>query len=255
MSETQYRPDAWWPSKLNDYRQCLRYGKLKHVDRLPMESGGLDAEFGTAVHLAINDVLLGGNGQDIFDMYFSPLQGRADLKRFKYGWEALNEMAPVFLRKFKRGHASKFKPFLMEERIFGKIGDEAAEGTPDFLGDYDGVPSGVDFKTSSSKYEKGAIESHSQIEFYAHLAQQQLDFFPTQKVLYVFVKGTDPSIQVLKTELTKAKLYDTVLNIKAEIALYKNGAGFPKNLSACVRGPIVCPGFKYCFPDGVTKGE
>jgi hypothetical protein len=244
---------AWWPSKLEAFRKCFYYGKLKHIDQVLSEEAGLDTEFGQAMHLGINDILLGGNGQDIFDMYFASAKGKP-LKRYKYGWEALNEMAPVFFRKFVKLHAKKFRPFLMEDRLFGTLDDELLEGTPDFLGHYEEIPSIVDFKTSAQKYLKEALEAHHQPPFYAYLSQQQYDFTPEQKVLYVFVKDrNDPSIQVLKDTLTSTKVSSTMVNVKAEIRLYKDRSEYPKNYSACVKGPIVCSAFHLCH--GVKNGE
>lgn len=253
VDQEYYRDDSWWWSKLEDYRKCLHFGKLRHIEKTVGTSLSLDTEFGSAMHLAINDVLSGGEGQRIFDIAFG-LCKNSDLQRFKYGWEALNDMAPVFLRKFKKLHAKKFKPVSMEDRMSAEFEGEILEGTPDFLGYYDDVASGVDFKTSGSKYLPQAIQSHGQIPFYAYLSSKRLDFLPKQRILYVLVKDFhDPSIQVLKSPLTSTELYSTMLNTKAEIQHFKNRTEYPKNPSACVRGPIVCPAFDICWPKGEEK--
>ena len=250
-----YRPGSWWPSRLNDYRHCLQFGKLKHEDKVIPQSENIDTAFGTGVHLGLNEILIGGDGEELFKLFWDTCKHLP--REFKFGWEALGEMGPVFLARFKRLHAKHFRPVHMEERLFGSLGPYAVEGTPDYLGYFKDEPAVVDFKTSSRPYAKEIIHSHDQTVFYAHLAKQQINFHPKRKVLYVFVKdATAPRIQVLEKCLTETEICETLENVKAEIADYSTRKTHPKNYTSCVSGPLVCPGFKICFPDGVTnEGE
>lgn len=247
MSEQEaYSPKAFWFSKINDYRTCPAYYKAKHVDGISFEEKSLDSEFGTALHLGLNDILNGGTGTEIFDMYWNSVD--PGLRKFKFDHKCLAYNGGVFLERFKRLHAKHFKPFKMEERIFTQFGEHEVEGTPDYLGDYKDIPSVVDFKTSSSKYEAGKILCEEQLSSYSAMALQKLGYEAKQRVYMVFVKDfKEPSIQVLKSELTSAVRSSTIGNVVATIDEIKSRKEFTKNTLSCVRGSLVCPNFQRCW--------
>lgn len=242
-----YNSKAYWFSKINDSRTCLAYYKAKHIDGVVQESKSLDSEFGTALHLGINEILQGGDGEEIFKLYWDSVEGQ-DLKRFKFDWRCLKFNGEVFLSRFKRLHAKHFVPHKMEERIFTKYGPHLVEGTPDYLGDYKGIPSIVDFKTASSKYDASKIECEEQLSLYADMAVKELGYEPKQRVYMVFVKDfKEPSIQILKSELTSVVRSSTIDNVVSTIEDLNGRKEFPKNPLSCVRGTRVCPNFERCW--------
>jgi len=235
--------DYFWYSKLNTYRTCPTLFKAQYVDKtLPMEMG-LDTEFGTAVHLGINDMLEGGDGITVFRVYWEGVN--PDLKKFKFDKKCLGFNGEVFLERFERLHLKHFKPHMMEERLYDRV--NKLEGTPDFLGDYKGIKSVVDFKTSSSRYDKRKIVAEEQLSFYGHLASLT-GYVPTQKVYVVFIKDFKmPSIQILKQELTQDAMNDTIQNVGNEVVNIQSLNNYTKNPQSCVRGPIICPNFQNCW--------
>lgn len=246
MSDPGRRDNAWWFSKLQDYRTCAAYYKAKHIDKTVPSEGSLDTEFGTAIHLGVNDILQGGDGEEMFMTFWESVD--PDMKRFSYSKEELTKMAPVMLARFKRLHAPNLRPVMMEERMFGELQGELIEGTPDFLGYYRDVASIVDFKTSGSRYDKRKIVCEEQLSFYAYLSSLKLDFVPLQRVYVVFIKSrSEPSIQVLKAELTKVDINSTMMNVSSTIKRVQSETDFPRNPASCVRGPIICPAFESCW--------
>lgn len=232
-----------WYSKLNTYRTCPRLFHMQYVEKsLPMDNS-LDTEFGTAMHLGINDMLEGGDGITVFRVYWEGVD--ENLKKFRFDKKCLAYNGEVLLERFERLHLKNFKPHQMEERLY----DEAnkLEGTPDFLGAYRGIPSVVDFKTSSSRYDKRKIIAEEQLSFYAHLAA--LTGYPVQQKVYVvFIKDfKNPSIQILKQDLTPEAIHETISNIKDEQTKINESPKMTKNPLSCVRGPIVCPAFERCW--------
>lgn len=243
-----YQDSAFWFSKLSDAQTCLRKYKLKHIDKVPSgEAKNADLEFGTAMHLAINDVLLGNDGLEIFNIYWDSIGGEEGVQYGRHDHATLKEIAETLLVRFKRLHFKHFEPYQMEERLYAKIGAHAIEGTPDYLGLYKGKRSVVDFKTAGYRYDKRKIACDAQMPGYAALAKEALGYDVEQLVYIVFVKDrTAPSIQVIEKELTSIKSSDMILNMIEtcdDLATRKN---FPMNTSACIRGPIVCPYFDKC---------
>jgi len=244
--KTPYNPEAFWFSKLNDYRTCPKLYEAKHIHGIVPEEKGLDSEFGSALHYGIAECLSGRDGVEGFQMYWSTVDKR--LRKFKFGPDALEKMGPIFIERFARLHAKHFKPFRIEERIYTKFDQHLVEGTPDFLGEYKGVPSIVDFKTSSAKYAKEKIECEEQLSAYGEMSARELGYTPEQRVYVVFVKDfNDPSIQILKSELTYVVRSSTLENMKATIEEIKARKQYPMNTLSCVRGSIVCPNFANCW--------
>jgi hypothetical protein len=247
MSEQQaYNPKAYWFSKIQDYDHCPAYFKAKHIENsLPEQEKGLDLEFGTALHLGLNETLQGGDGESLFNMYWDSVN--PELRKFKFDHKCLRYNGNIFLQRFERLHAKHFKPFKMEERIFTQFGPHLIEGTPDALSEYKGVPTVVDFKTSSSKYDPKKILCEGQLSLYAALAEQTGIYSPKQKTYIVFVKDfKEPSIQTLSAPLTKEGIEATKENVVNTIEEIESRKVFRKNTSNCIRGPLVCPNFQAC---------
>ncbi len=243
-----YSPDAFWHSKLSDARKCMRLYQHKHVLRTPVvEEKQGDLEFGTAMHLGVNGYLTGSDGVELFEIYWDTCQ---DVAFGRYNHAELKEMGVKLLTRFERLHLKKFKPYMMEERIFAQIGPHKGEGTPDFLGDFEGIPTTLDFKTSGSKYDKRRIVIETQIPFYAALAKKAHNYVSKQGVYFVFVKSDkDPSIQILKRDLTDSILCDTITDVVEECDDLVARKAFPKNANSCLMGGRQCAFYNLCHKE------
>jgi hypothetical protein len=251
-----YQDSSFWFSKLQDHRTCPKMYKLRHLDKIKVESRSIDTEFGTALHMGLNQILTGeGDGILLFNTYWESIKG-VKLTQFKFGWDALKEMGPVFLDRFKRLHAKHITLFKGEERMFATVSGHEMEGTPDALGEYKGIPSIMDFKTSSSRYKNEKIISDDQMPSYAHYAKTHYGYEPKQKVYIVFIKDfKNPSIQVCVSELTTDNIQSSIDNMISEIEEIKAKNHFTQNRSSCVRGPIVCPYWEICHGKKETVCE
>lgn len=251
MSE-HYQDDSFWGSKITDYRKCGRLYELKHVQKLP-EPGArsADIEFGSAFHLALNDVLEGGGGISQFNIYWDSIKDKG-LAYNRLDWEKLKDIGERLIERFKDRHVKHFKPHKMEERVSAVIDGITLEGTPDFIGWYKGVPSVVDFKTSGSEYDKRRAISDEQMVLYAELAKRVYDFIPTQVVYVVFIKG-EMRIQTIISPLTEKVQSSTIHNIVETCEDIKSRKFFQRNPQNCIRGSLVCPFWDQCFKQGEKK--
>ncbi len=239
-------------STLQDARSCLWKYKLKHIDGVPVEYTRTgDTEFGTAMHLAINDVLSGGDGITVFNMYWDSMASE-DLAYGRFDWKMLKANAEVLIPRFQRLHAKHWEPFKMEERIYGDVGGQAYDGTPDILGSYKGVPSVGDWKTSSMRYDKRKIVCDEQMPGYAILAKREYGYAAKQLVYTVFIKAYDPKaaqIQVLTRPLSEETLSQVEQNVKETCEDIKTRSTFPRNTANCLKGTYACEYFSKCYPE------
>lgn len=237
-------------SQLSTAYRCNQLFKHLYVDRLkPKGNDSGDMKFGTAIHLAVNTAIAkDGNATEHFDMFWDLQKEGNDFGRFN--WEQLREMGHVFISRFERLHVKKFVPFQMEERLHGRIGDSEISGTPDFIGEYNGVPSIVDFKTAGSRYNPEKATIAEQLYLYAYLARETLGYVAKQVVFIVFIKGPSPSIQSITADITTSKLDMVVENVHLQMqeleAKIESGR-FTKNLNGCGMGGGRCQFPKECY--------
>jgi hypothetical protein len=238
-------------SALTTALRCNQLFKYLYVDKITPEgpdSG--DMKFGTAIHMGVEGILMGGTGLEDFELFWD-VEKSKDNKFGRYGWQELREQGLTLLSRFERLHAKKFNVYQMEQRLYGSIGDIRVEGTPDFVGEFEGKKSIVDFKTSGTRYNKNKIKTAEQLMLYAHLAEQQLAYKAEQIVYVVFVKGSTPSIQCLSASLTRDSLNDILENVKRtalDLINKQESGSFIKNRSNCVMGENTCQFFEKCYP-------
>lgn len=229
-------------NKLYEYQTIL---KIKN-DQPP--SG--DMAFGTGIHLGVESILTGsGDGISDFNLFWN-LEKSRNNKYGRLNHEQLQNNAEVLLSRFTRLHASKFQVHQMEQRLFSEIGRFKVEGTPDFLGLFDGIPSVVDFKTSGSRYHKDKIIVAEQLYMYTHLAMTKLNYLPEQLVYVVFIKGSRPDIQIVKRKFDKMEYIDAMLNIErmcSELVYKESINTFTMNKNSCIMGEMKCPYFNNCY--------
>lgn len=242
-----YREGAYWFSKLSDSRRCLKYYELKHILKTPIEEQtSADLEFGTAIHAGLHDILTGGDGVETFLFHWDLVQAQ-NAQYSRCGWKELQELGVTLLNRFISRYAKKFKVFKAEERIFAEIQGIPLEGTPDCIAEYEGVPSIIDFKTSSQPYNKLQVLCEEQLSGYAALAKAAYGYVAKQRLYIIFVKNPKaPRIQVIKATLLEQTLFDTVYNIVITCRDLQERKSFPKNPQGCIKGSFVCPYFETC---------
>lgn len=251
-----YAEGAFWHSKLADAQFCLRKYALKYIQKVEIpEVLSADMEFGQAMHMGLEDILKGGDGQLIFTMYWeSRRNGGLEYGRLDH--DTLKNIGEVLLARFKRLHAKHYEPLHLEQRIYTNLEEHAFEGTPDFLGKYKGRNAVVDFKTSGYKYDKRRVISDSQMPTYAGLAKKELGFEAEIVVYVVFVKDPKaPSIQVIERELTNESTYDILNNVTEICDDLTSRKTFPMNTGSCIRGTLVCPYFEVCHGKKGVKSD
>jgi hypothetical protein len=226
--------------------RCLKHYKLLYVDKLkPPVDPSADMAFGTAIHAGVQAILEGANGLEVFNLFWSSIKEQPH--RFgRNSWEELKEQGEVLLSRFERLHAKKFKIFKMEERIYTKMGDINLEGTPDFVGEFNGVPSIVDFKTAGYAYEADKLVCNEQMPLYAWMAEKEWGYKAEQYVYLVFVKGRDPRIQTLTLPIDRAAQDRTLTNIAAVCQKLEKETVFTENRASCLMGTQRCEFWDVC---------
>lgn len=233
-------------STLQTAYRCLRAYKLLYVDRLtPPSVPSADLSFGTAVHAGVQAVLEGGNGLEVFSLFWD--SEREKEMRFSRGdWASLKENGEVLVSRFERLHAKKFQIFKMEEKILTKLEDITLEGTPDFVGLFDGVPSIVDFKTAAYPYTEDKLICNEQMPLYAYMAEKEWGYKIEQLVYVVLVKGREPRIQTIAMPLDRAAQAATLQNILTVCRRLEQEKEFPQNRASCLIGTNRCDWWDVC---------
>ncbi len=238
-------------------RKCGKYYQYVYIDKLkPQAQSSGDMAFGSAIHLGIEACLTGDDGKEDFLTYWG-IEKSKDNRYSRFGWSELRSQGLTLLTKFDTRYKKRIQIHQMEQRLYGSYRDIKLEGTPDVIGDFDGVPSIIDFKTSSSNYHKEKIRTAEQLYLYSYLAKTVLGYEVKQIVYIVLVKGQVPSIQTALIRDFKQAECDRVLNDiyidckrLEEMQLKKD---FTRNLNSCIFGEKgECDWFRACFPKEVV---
>lgn len=235
-------------SAIDTAQTCLQKWKYLYIDKLPSEES-IDMHFGTALHGGLQASLEGDDGELTFEVLMQSALGQ-EMRQGRRDHAELMELGKVFISRFNRLHKKKFQPKYLEQSLSGKIGPYEFEGTADFIGDFDGVPSILDFKTSNYPYPKEKIQLNEQMPLYSELAKQCLGYEAKQLVYYVFCKA-DARIQVISTDTNKnfidKRLENVVrwVNMLEPYSLNTVGPGVeaPKNMRSCIMGKDYKCGF------------
>lgn len=225
------------------YSKCPRYFKFAFVDGLGTPPSA-DMSFGTGIHTGSQAYLEGDDGSAVFKLYWESEKGR-DIPYNRYGWKEYLEMGIEFMRKFEKW-VPKFKPYKMEERIFTEIGGVKMEGTIDFAGDFDGVPSVLDFKTTAYAYPKEKIVCDDQMPLYSQLAKTAWGYEAKQLVYFPFVKSNTSIQTPMKADLSTLNIAGTMENVVSQCNMIEADKVFPQNRGACMMGKVKCPFFDRC---------
>lgn len=239
-------------SALSTAYRCQMLYKHLYIDKLTPEgpkSG--DMAFGSAIHLAIETMLKQGGDWELDFKLFWEAEKLKDNTYTRNDWKALEEQGIKLLSRFERLHLKKFKPFMIEQTLTGTIRDIQLYGTPDFVGEYEGVRSVVDFKTAGYRYPKERLFTSEQMLLYTHLVNQSLkEDYVKQLVYIVFIKGNEPSIQTLVRTVDKEDLKQALSNIDmqaCQLRELETTQLYTKNYNGCANGGK-CQFFSKCFP-------
>lgn len=242
--------DSYNYSALSAAYKCNRYFKLLYVDRLtPKVAKSADLMFGSSFHFALEEYFTAKvNLVDSFHTYWDAEADKLEYGR--YGREALESNAKTLLERFERLHAKKITVSQIERRLYGSLpGGIKVEGTPDILGDFEGLPSVIDFKTAGYRFPKEKIEINEQMVLYAHLAMQN-GYTPKQLVYIVFIKGNTPSIQTLTYELKPDHIERVLENVRIQcesLNRMQEENKFSYNSNSCQQGDRKCDFFDHCW--------
>lgn len=243
---------SWSYSSFSTALSCLRKYKYVYVDKLTVdEPESADLGFGSAIHLAINDLLTGGDGFTVFEIDWAD-RGQKGMQYGRLSHEALGKLGYEFLRKFIKMHLEKYKLDTGEVRVYGEYRGIPIEGTYDFYGTYDGRKSLRDFKTSGKNYEPEKSTVALQLYLYAYLLRQTNPGIVIDTLGYtVFNKQGSGSLQDLSWEFRESEMVSAL----EEMANYVDTIQptgkiytYPKNYNSCMNYNRTCEFFNKCFP-------
>jgi hypothetical protein len=238
---------SWSYSSYSTALQCLRKYKYLYIDKLSPPQASGDLAFGSAIHLALNAVLLGENGDEVFELYWE-VEKTKPLEYSRYLWADLKDLGLNFISKFKRAHAKDFEPVFMEKRLYANYGNIALEGTVDFAGLYRGIPSIVDFKTTAWAYDKEKTDVALQLYLYSYLAEAN-GFQSTQLVYFPLVKGSGTIQKPLILTLSHDRRKKALDQLTEYVSMVNKQDSYPENWNSCIIGKSKCPFWNKCHGD------
>lgn len=243
---------SWSYSAYSSALSCLRKYKYCYIDKVvPEGPDSGDLIFGSALHSAINASLTGQDGQATFELYWSSYKEKeVEYGRFK--WADLSKIGAEFIRKFERFFVPSLKLQFAEKRLHSEFLGVRLDGQPDFIGEFNGVRTLADWKTSSSNYSPNKSDVALQLYLYAYLAIKN-GLGPIDQLAYfVFNKGTgsiqtplvwkfehDKMLQALNAMTSYARIF------QGEVK-YLSDAGYPQNWNSCLDYNRKCSYYNFC---------
>lgn len=234
---------SWSYSAHSSALRCLQLFHFVYVEKLAQtepESG--DMKFGSALHCGLNSILQNEDGDAVFELHWGTEESKPhEYSRFK--WPELRELGLNFLSKFRRLHAKKYVVTQTETRLYGEYKGIKLEGTPDFIGTYNGVNSLRDFKTSAYNYSSDRPVTALQLYLYAYLARGT-GFVPETLGYDVFNKGTG-SIQTLTWDFKEEDMYKALDHFVGYLRAVDTTSK-ARNYGACIIGKSRCSQWARC---------
>jgi hypothetical protein len=235
---------SWSYSAFSTALVCLKKFHLLYVDRIGSIKSP-EMSFGSALHLGIESLLKGENGQEIFKIYWQSIEG--DFEEWgRYSHKEMARMGQVFLDKFEKGHLKHFKVHTMEKRLYSNYKGMKLEGTLDYCGDYKGIATVMDWKTSAYPYEKEKALTSLQLNLYAYLAIKELDYTPKQLGYTPFVKNSGSIQGPLLVDFSEKHMLELLDGMLEYAAMFEK-MGSIKNPNSCVIGSRVCEMYSVCW--------
>jgi hypothetical protein len=238
-------------SNLYTWHKCQKYFELNRIQGIPdgSDKNG-DMAFGSAMHLAIEDLYAGGDGHEVFMTYMDTLK---DMEYGRLKFDDLVWMGKQFINRFQEDVMKDIVPVHQEVRMSTsyKYGDDEVievAGTADVLGTYKGEKCVLDWKTSSQPYDAYKIVTNPQMYLYADMANKSLGFEAKKIVYVVFIKDPkNPRIQVRQRDVTDCDIKKQVDNVLEIFRTIQNTEVFTKNTDSCKTWNGLCPYFERCW--------
>lgn len=232
-------------SNISTAYTCLKRFDLEINKGIKAEKESPVMNFGTAMHLAIATYLETKDydySLDMLNTYWNSCSA-LDFTMERDGHATLMDKGKIFLDRFVRLQAKHYTPKFIETNINFMLMDYSFTGTPDFIGEYKGIPSVVDFKTSASRYDKRKIVVNEQMYLYALAAEQTLNYKVEQLVYTVLIKNPEPSIQQIAIPLDREIMKRNIDNVAMMCKDLSSRTEFPGNKNSC----LYCPHYTRCF--------
>lgn len=241
-------------STISLFHKCPKYYELNQILGIPDDAEqSADMAFGTAIHAAMQAEFEDGNPIDAFRYQWDEVKLKTEMNYTRYRWEDLNTIGRELIARFQ-DYKKHFIPAHLEQKLIAPLGQHLISGTVDFIGEYRGVPSVVDWKTSAMPYDAYKIRCNEQMYGYDYLAKEALGFEAKQLVYGVAIKDLkNPRWQFRTaplTDLSRKKVLDNLGQLCDTIAGAKS---FHRNPQSCVIGKRVCPYFEYCHGETVEQ--
>lgn len=231
-------------SEINTAYTCLQKYKYIYVDKLRSDTASADLHFGSAMHLGLKAYLEGSDPIATFDMYWNSIKNE-QMRYTSKDWAQLQEMGKLFLTRWIKRESKYYKSMYVEKMLQAPLGQYLLEGTPDFIGEFDGNLAIVDWKTSAREYDKKKLKTNEQMYMYAYMASKQLNINVKKLVYCVFIKLPEPRIQTIEIDLTQEKLKDMIDNIALMCEDLSKRTSYPKNRNSCG----YCEFYSNCYGD------
>lgn len=236
---------SWSYSKTSCAKSCLRKYKLQYIDAVQPESPhSSDLAFGSAIHVALDAMFNKDNASLVFQAYWARHGG---LEYYRYNHDTLLSMGLELIRKFQAHHMPKYERWQGETRMYGEYQGHALEGTADFVGLYEGVPTLVDWKTSSNNYDVDRAHISTQLHLYAYLLHTTTSLRVKQLMYVPFVKYTCSIQRPVVVPFDESLMYDHLDNMMSYIKLIDSQHNWPKNSEACTYGTRKCTYTTLCW--------
>ena len=235
-------------SEIDAYYKCPTFYENRYVLNLAADEKESSAlKFGTAIHAAVEDLFNGGDGISMFEAMWAMDEGK-DMEFYRTNWNELLEDGQRLIANFKKYHLKHFVPKFIERQVECVSGVKLS-GTIDFVGEYKGIPSIIDFKTSSRPYNKDKLETNEQLYIYNHMARVVLGYEASQHVYVVFQKrlyGKPASIQVITRNVAAKDVETALLNVTKVVKMIETGV-YIKNRNSCFFGEYRCGYYSKCY--------
>jgi PD-(D/E)XK nuclease superfamily len=236
-------------STISDFQKCQAYYDIKHNQGIPdgSDKSG-DMSFGTSIHGALEQAHQ-VDGCDAVEFFKTHWGSRPkDLEYGRLKGDALMDIGVALVQIYIEEHKKHFIPTHLEQKMLLDYNGYTVGGTADGVGLYRGVPSIIDYKTSSMPYDNYKIYSNPQMYLYAYLARETLKVDIKQLVYIVLIKDIkNPRIQVKKVDVSPDILETKFKEFAAICNEVSTKGTFHKNPLSCMNYNRVCPYFERCF--------
>lgn len=195
-------------AKLSTYQKCPYSYKLYYIDKWRAIKESANRKFGKAIHKAMEEFLVNGAmPSETFSEVWAEFKD-VDLDySTRDTWDSLNSSGIALMELFEKEHMSRFgKVYLVENQFFVPfIHNIPLKGYIDCVVDIDGIPTLIDFKTSSRSYTDTQVKLNDQLTLYAMITKN-MDV-NIQKVAYLtFIRTKTPKIEWYFDERTEEQI-------------------------------------------------